>query len=42
MGNSREYTKSGGFSQYLYHQVGETITASNGVQGKIVTEYKDF
>ncbi|MGN0029490.1 MAG: hypothetical protein ACI35Q_07190 [Marinilabiliaceae bacterium] len=41
MGNSREYTKSGGFSQYLYHQVGETITASNGVQGKIVTEYKE-
>lgn len=41
MGNSREYIKSGGFSQYLYHQVGEAITASNGVQGKIVTEYKD-
>ena len=41
MGNSREYIKSGGFSQYLYYQVGETITACNGVQGKIVTEYKD-
>ncbi len=38
MGNSREYQKSGGFSQYLYIQIGETITASNGVQGKIVKE----
>ena len=42
MGNSREYIKSGGFSQYLYYQVGETITASNGVQGEIVSEYRDF
>lgn len=41
MGNSREYIKSGGFSQYLYYQVGQTITASNGVQGKIVAEYGD-
>lgn len=41
MGNGREYLPSGGFSQYLYHQVGETITASNGVQGKVVTEYSD-
>ena len=38
MGNCREYQKTGGFSQYLYKQVGETITASNGVQGKIVRE----
>lgn len=32
----RLYNESGGFSEYLYHQVGETIVASNGVEGKIV------
>lgn len=41
MGNIREYNASGGFSQYLYRQVGEIFTASNGVSGKIVTEYED-
>lgn len=41
MGNSREYIKSGGFSQYLYYQVGQAIRASNGVQGKVVAEYGD-
>ena len=25
MGGQKQYNKSGGFSQYLYHQVGETI-----------------
>lgn len=41
MGNGRLYQESGGFTEYLYRQVGCTITASNGVQGKIVTEYRD-
>lgn len=35
MGGQREYIKSGGFSEYLYHQVGETLS-SNGVSGKII------
>lgn len=41
MGDLRYYIESGGFTQYLYRQVGTTITASNGVSGKIVTEYSD-
>lgn len=41
MGNGKDYITSGGFDQYLYHQVGDTITASNGVQGKAITEYTD-
>lgn len=36
MGMQRLYNESGGFSEYLYHQVGETIVASNGVEGKVV------
>lgn len=36
MGLQKLYLDSGGFSSYLYHQVGEVITASNGVSGKIV------
>lgn len=35
MGGQREYIKSGGFSEYLYHQVGETLS-SNGVSGKVI------
>jgi len=40
MGDGRNYRESGGFDQYHYHQVGDTITSSNGVQGKII-EKKD-
>lgn len=36
MGNQRLYCPEGGFSAYLYHQVGETLVAPNGVEGKIV------
>lgn len=38
MGNIREYIQSGGFSQYLYKQVGDIITASNGIQGKKIIQ----
>lgn len=41
MGNGREYKESGGFTEYLYYQVGETIVASNGVHGKIIMEYEN-
>lgn len=41
MGNTREYIPSGGFTQYLYHQIGDIITAPNGIRGKIVTEISD-
>lgn len=36
MGSQRMYLEQGGFSSYLYTQVGQTITASNGVEGKVV------
>lgn len=36
MGSQKMYIKDGGFSQYLYRQVGEIIKASNGVEGKVV------
>ena len=36
MGGQREYIKSGGFSEYLYHQVGETLSF-NGVSGKVMS-----
>lgn len=36
MGMQRQYLEQGGFSSYLYTQVGESITASNGVVGKVV------
>ncbi len=35
MGGQKQYNKSGGFSQYLYHQIGETIVAG-GVSAKVV------
>ena len=38
MGDQRRYQESGGFSEYLYVQIGETIVASNGVEGKVVTK----
>ena len=36
MGGQRSYLPSGGFKEYLYHQVGDTITA-NGISGKIIS-----
>lgn len=41
MGDFKSYNPSGGFDQYTYHQVGETITASNGVQGKVINGNSD-
>jgi len=35
MGGQNSYLPSGGFLEYLYHQVGETITA-NGISGKVI------
>lgn len=29
---------TGGFSEYLYHQIGDTITA-NGISGKVIAKY---
>lgn len=36
MGGQRQYLSGGGFSDYQYRQVGETIVAGNGVSGKII------
>lgn len=36
MGGQKAYISSGGFKEYLYHQIGETITA-NGVTGKVIS-----
>jgi hypothetical protein len=36
MGQQKQYIASGGFTVYLYYQVGDTIVASNGVAGKVV------
>ena len=41
MGDFKHYNESGGFDEYLYHQVGDTITASNGVQGKVINADSD-
>lgn len=35
MGGQKQYNKLGGFSQYLYHQVGDTIEA-DGVKAKVI------
>lgn len=36
MGTQRTYREEGGFSTFLYHQVGKTIIAPNGVEGKVM------
>ena len=41
MGDFKNYNSSGGFDEYLYHQVGDTITASNGLQGKVMNGNSD-
>jgi len=41
MGCVKNFNSNGGFDEYLYHQVGETITASNGVQGKVINKNDD-
>ena len=35
MGGHKQYLSGGGFEQYLYHQVGEIISA-NGISAKVV------
>lgn len=37
MGGQSAYIPSGGFKEYLYHQVGETITA-DGIAGKVISK----
>lgn len=37
MGGQRAYIPSGGFKEYLYHQIGDTITA-NGLSGKVISK----
>lgn len=41
MGDLSKYVESGGFTEYLYHDVGDIITASNGVQGKVINGPQD-
>lgn len=41
MGDFANYLPAGGFSEYLYHDVGDVITADNGVQGKVINKYTD-
>lgn len=36
MGDFVNYIESEGFREYLYHEVGDIITANNGVQGKVL------
>lgn len=40
MGGFRKYNPEGGFWQYLYHQVGDSITV-NGITAKIITRIDD-
>jgi len=42
MGNFKYYIETGGFTPFLYYQVGDTITAANGVQGKVVDKISDY
>ena len=37
MGGQNSYIPSGGFKEYLYHQIGDTITA-NGLSGKVIAK----
>lgn len=37
MGAQQLYQSSGGFKEYLYHQVGDTISA-NGITGKVIAK----
>jgi len=41
MGDFKQYNESGGFDQYLYCQVGDTVTADNGVRGKVIDKITD-
>lgn len=40
MGGFKKYNLEGGFSEYLYHQVGEPITGNN-ITAKVVTRIDD-
>lgn len=42
MGNFKHFIATGGFDEYHYYQVGNTITSENGVQGKIINDYSDY
>lgn len=41
MGDIKNYNETGGFDEYLYYQDGDVITASNGVQGKVVNDINE-
>jgi len=38
MGGQKSYIGGGGFSEYLYRQVGETISAGD-TEGKVIEKY---
>jgi hypothetical protein len=40
MGDFYTYIKSGGFTEHLYHDVGDII-AANGIQGKVINSFLD-
>lgn len=40
MGGYKKFKAEGGFSEYLYHQVGESVTA-NGITAKVITMIGD-
>lgn len=40
MGGFKKYNPEGGFSEYLYRQVGDSVTA-NGITAKLVTRIDD-
>lgn len=41
MGHQRYYLQDGGFSSYLYHQVGDSILSSNGLEGKVLDKIEN-
>jgi hypothetical protein len=41
MGDYATYDASGGFKEFLYHDVGDIITADNGIQGKVINGFLD-
>lgn len=42
MGDFTKFIATGGFSAYLYHDVGDILTASNGVQAKVINSENDL
>ena len=41
MGDIKNYNEAGGFDEYLYYQDGDILTASNGIQGKVVNDFSE-